>query len=370
MRSLRWIAAGGLCTGVYLAGCTTGPEGALPVVASTEQSQTVSPGESEQWSPTRLFLQTLDGTVALDTTTRALVQYSGARGATLTITPSTLQLGKPNPTMVPRSDAALAYMPNIKRMILFGGRVSSTGAPSSETWQWDGSSWAPVLTPTSPPPRTGASMVYDPARKRLLLVGGIGAGAGYGPRYDTWSFDGVGWTDESSQAGTPPVVYGTNALLYDEKHGGPALVTGGNLGCTPGRIWRYDTGTWVVDPASAVSPPFICGSGPAAYDPTTGDIATITSYPSLQFWTFRAGTWINKDVSGLQPGSYYSAQMAYWQGAVTVLGGIFGQTGVARRDLQRWDGQTWSQFPNSVAPPATGVVGWAWTGATRCWTTA
>jgi len=63
----------------------------------------------------------------------------------------------------------------------------------ADTWEWDGAKWTPITTPTSPGRRSGHTMVYDPARKAVLLYGGYSAESA-GVKGDLWSYDGAKWT--------------------------------------------------------------------------------------------------------------------------------------------------------------------------------
>ncbi len=58
------------------------------------------------------------------------------------------------------------------------------GASSFGTWEWDGGSLLPVVSPTNPQGQFGAAAAYDPTRNvTLLFGGGTSAGLNYG---DTW----------------------------------------------------------------------------------------------------------------------------------------------------------------------------------------
>ena len=72
------------------------------------------------------------------------------------------------------SGAAMAYDPDTKTVILFGGRGKSDVL--SDTWSWDGTGWTKLAPTTSPPARSGASVGWDPVSQRLVLFGGVGSG--------------------------------------------------------------------------------------------------------------------------------------------------------------------------------------------------
>src|SRR5687768_7228491 len=83
---------------------------------------------------------------------------------------------------------SLAFDPDRRRLVLFGGSPELTG-----TWEWDSARWSQVVDSAhSPHPRAGAPMAWDPGRRRLVMFGGQSRRAPNAPpwRCDTWTFDG------------------------------------------------------------------------------------------------------------------------------------------------------------------------------------
>ena len=73
-------------------------------------------------------------------------------------------------------------------VLLYGGSAAHRDAPLSDMWQWDGERWIEIrLSGPTPGHRYQPVMVYDRARDRTVLYGGIG-----GPS-DTWEWDGQRW---------------------------------------------------------------------------------------------------------------------------------------------------------------------------------
>jgi hypothetical protein len=73
-------------------------------------------------------------------------------------------------------------------VLLYGGAAAHRDAPLSDMWQWDGARWTEIrLTGPTPGHRYQPVMVYDRARARTVLYGGVG-----GPN-DTWEWDGHQW---------------------------------------------------------------------------------------------------------------------------------------------------------------------------------
>jgi hypothetical protein len=73
-------------------------------------------------------------------------------------------------------------------VLLYSGAGAHRNAPLSDMWKWDGRRWTEIpLSGPTPGHRYQPVMVYDRARDRTVLYGGIG-----GPS-DTWEWDGQGW---------------------------------------------------------------------------------------------------------------------------------------------------------------------------------
>ena len=82
----------------------------------------------------------------------------------------------------------MAYDERAGVVLLYGGAAAHRDAPLSDMWQWDGARWTEIpLTGATPGHRYQPVMVYDRARDRTVLVGGLG-----GPS-DTWEWDGRAW---------------------------------------------------------------------------------------------------------------------------------------------------------------------------------
>ncbi|MGH2692466.1 MAG: kelch repeat-containing protein, partial [Actinomycetota bacterium] len=90
--------------------------------------------------------------------------------------------------------------------VLFGG-VNFAGVQGlylNDTWTWDGPNhtWVPHPVATSPVPRAGLQLAYDPAIGKTVLYGGYAFAPNVQPNGfstqgnydDTWTWDGSGWT--------------------------------------------------------------------------------------------------------------------------------------------------------------------------------
>jgi hypothetical protein len=113
-----------------------------------------------------------------------------------------------------RYDLSLAFDVARGRVVLFGG---FTGNVNGETWTWDGAVWTQRSPPTAPPARSGHVLAWDPGSGQVLAFGGF---SGFSPSLaahdlaDTWSFDGVTWSERTSRALAPGRRDG-HGLAYD-----------------------------------------------------------------------------------------------------------------------------------------------------------
>jgi hypothetical protein len=139
-----------------------------------------------------------------------------------------------------RAEAAVAYDRRRGRTVLFGGRVTSEGGEVErlgDTWEWDGRRWIRVST-GGPSPRSGAAMAWHPELRAVVLFGGSG-----GPRGDTWSWDGGAWT----RLGVPSVPGRFNTVMAWDPSARRLVRFGGWNGTgRTGDTWELLEEGWVL----------------------------------------------------------------------------------------------------------------------------
>jgi hypothetical protein len=141
-----------------------------------------------------------------------------------------------------RRSAAMAYDFARQRTVLFGGHTGS--AYVNDTWEWDGVNWTQITTKNAPSGRY-TNMVYDSARKRIVIHSGY-------PGYpaDTWEYDGNDWT----QVNTPTTPAGRccAGVAYDSARQRVVIVAGllKNAPRQASDTWEYPGTSLTGSPAS------------------------------------------------------------------------------------------------------------------------
>lgn len=136
---------------------------------------------------------------------------------------------------------AMAYDARRGKVVMFGGWSDRTNA----TWEWDGDAGTWLLRQqaagTRPAPRFGHAMVYDPARGKVVLTGGVDV---TGRSTDeVWEWDGEAETWTRRGPGPTPSRWG-HAAAFDESTGRIVLFGGSHRHATAGDGDLFDTWEW------------------------------------------------------------------------------------------------------------------------------
>ncbi len=269
---------------------------------------------------------------------------------------------------------AAAFDESRKVVVMFGGTLfnmmTGTGGPTQETWEWSPATgkWTNRTgTGLAPQARSGATMVYDSARAKLVLFGGR-AGSNYDYE-DTWEWDpatGV-WTDMTS-AGNHPAARAQQGMVYEKSTGKILLFGGGRsdqssydgtgMTASLGDTWELDptTYTWTqLAPAASPSARHDLG---LVWD-SIHNVAVLfgglqmdssgAGVPKHDTWQWdpATGTWTERTAAGSKPSERYAHAMAFdgSRGKVVVFGGSNMTTGGSLNDLWDWDTTTgaWTQ---------------------------
>ncbi len=305
----------------------------------------------------------------------------------------------PSLSPLPRFDGFIEYDSGRQRVVMFAGGDFSQPGPFADTWTWDGEAWTEIPTTVAPAARISHSLTFDAGRNRFLVFGGYG-GSMVGTFDDTWAFEGSAWEELDLERTRPPRrIY--PSLVFDQARGRTVLFGGisvpGNLPL--GDTWEWDGETWVqlsetgpspriasmvYDPIredvilhggnvgrdtwrwngelwtqvlTSTAPPT---GGAMAFDPIRqqvlfygGSVPGPGGFPSLlgQTWAFDGSDW-----SRLQPPATPPPRISHMMttdtanGRVVLFGG-FSAEGVLD-ETWSWDGMTWEQLQPAVSPPA------------------
>lgn len=259
----------------------------------------------------------------------------------------------------PRSDAAMAYDPVRKDLVLFGGEGGGAGTSDLATWTWDGRSWARHDGP-GPSLRAGPAMAFDEARGQMILFGGAGQSGMASPLDDTWAWDGQSWTQLYPNHSPNPRV--SPGLAYDSVH--RQLVLFGGEGWQNGRsytynaTWTWDGADWTLrDPQTA--PPARNQPG-LAYDSKSSEIVMVGgSLPGRWFsdtWTWNGTDW-HQVTASPAPGwtspvfDAARSELFAWSARVDFSQGLGPDNPIENHQLV-WDGTAWTDVTPSTLPAA------------------
>lgn len=204
-------------------------------------------------------------------------------------------------------------------------------------------------TSQTPAPRWGHAIVYDSARSRPVMFGGVygrgsASNSGYLAVSETWEKDESGWRFITS-IGPPP--RRCPAMAYDAARQ-QVVMHGGE----PNTPYEWDDRTWVWgglrwSVAAATGPAF--QAGPAmTFDSQRNVAVLVGGWDPMETWEWDGAAWAQRAVGGPPPRQ--NAALCYdpLRGVTVLFGGWFDGS---RWDTWEWDGQTWTQrMPPYPAP--------------------
>jgi hypothetical protein len=116
--------------------------------------------------------------------------------------------------------------------LLFGGYA---GVIHGDTWTWDGLDWTELSPPAPPGPRYGHAMAHDPARGVTVLFAGADA--------ETWEWDGMLWQQRFPPSS--PAFRFNHGLAHDPVRQVTVLFGGDlGLGNKTDETWEWNGSTW------------------------------------------------------------------------------------------------------------------------------
>lgn len=325
-----------------------------------------------------------------------------------------------------RSQHGMVFDKSVSKVLLFGGGRS---APSSadgagvtlslgDTWEYDpvAKTWAARTVTTSPSARNDAGLVWDLARNKAVLFGGLQvdlAGAAGVPKQDTWEWDSTAgtWSERTAAGSKPSQRYG-HTMAFDGTRSKVVVFGGSDMsnGSARSDLWDWDptTGAWTQRltgaeagvPAGRMYARMVSddardrmvilgganasgmggtggtiyvggrtgggtagiggmtGSSGSAVSPDTGISAyvMVSTYAVREVWELDPVTpsFSEKTPPLDAPTARYGAAMAFnpLTGKTCMFGGTDTFSGQLFGDYWEWDGKTWTQIKMDVLPPA------------------
>jgi DNA-binding transcriptional ArsR family regulator len=138
---------------------------------------------AEKWTqalPPSSPMKRVHPAMTFDADSRRVFLYGGGYQGTMDpawheydVANGTWTSGSPNGSPPKRYGPAVAYLPEVRKVVAFGGNI--TGGESNDTWEFDpaGKNWS-QSTASGPGRRTSGAMTYVPPLMGVLLFGGWG----------------------------------------------------------------------------------------------------------------------------------------------------------------------------------------------------
>lgn len=158
-----------------------------------------------------------------------------------------------------RAYTSMLYNPISGKVFMFGGNgYTSDWNQIDDTWEWDGTNWTQLPTPTAPSPRYGHAMTYDAARNEIVLFGGMldTTNPSLSPSTfysDTWAWDGTRWKQKTTAVS--PAARWAHQMGYDPNLKQVVMIGGQgakDISVSPPFTWDIDMHeeTWTWDGTS------------------------------------------------------------------------------------------------------------------------
>jgi cysteine-rich repeat protein len=261
----------------------------------------------------------------------------------------------------PRAQHAMAYDSAAKRVVIFGGATIDNDVRRNlnETWAFNGTTWAQVVTATQPIARIQSAMAYDSFRDRMVLFGGRDRTGRFS---DTWELNGATWT--KMIVSVIPTKCSDQAMIFDS--GANVMVMFGGVDDERDSppviplhdLWVYDGTSWQVRPQTVTAPAGRFGHS-IVFD-TTHQVSVLfggsisTNSPVNDTWVLPnplspQANWTEPTFE--QP-NVIDAALVFdnIRGKAVLFGGRETDNGILNLSWE-YDGRVWRQLPEATTDP-------------------
>jgi hypothetical protein len=296
------------------------------------------------------------------------------------------------PAMSPsgRAELGMAYDSVRNVTVLFGGleTMGSMTVDVGDTWEWDGDNWSPKCTASPcdatgmlPAPVADQGMTFDAAHGDVVMFGGSASGA---PSADTWEWDGTKWTEGCSTCMTLPAPRQYAALSYSGAladtvlFGGYTYLAANCTGCfdaTPSGLcpapsadtWAWSGTAWTEQlPANAPAARYASAmvyDSQARVNVLFGGFENSTTLAN-DTWAWDGTNWTELCVAApcnaTLPAARLNHGMAFdsIRHKTVLFGGTSSPIGATSLgDTWEWDGDAWTPTIDGLAPSARQAAG-------------
>jgi len=278
------------------------------------------------------------------------VAVAGVAGYVISRPKSQLGTGPPIVSPAPSPDApfstygySAADDAASNQVIVFGGDLTL-----AQTWLWGGNTWKLAHPRTAPPGREDAAMAYDPPARMVLLFGGVHPAETY--LDDTWGWDGTTWRRLDSGVNGPPP--GPAVMAWDPAVNAMVLMPASSSGAD---TWTWAGHHWIDH--RQTDPYLPTGILDLAYDPAMhalmaagfGEVVGPGVGAVIQTWTWNGATW-RQIITRTVPSGYEILGLGWDPVAARLL--LFGEGPTALVPLPRWQwtGTDWMSLASVPEP--------------------
>ncbi len=254
----------------------------------------------------------------------------------------------------PRRAAALAYDPNLRQAVMFGGESRDDHYYRTflgDTWIWDGQDWTlAAIGEVAPEARSNSAFAYDEQRGVMVLYGGYNQ---YGRLADVWEWDGAHWVK-----GCPvcnPEGRSGHRMLYDPQTQNLMMVGGFRTDNQRDKwfqeMWCWNGTAWGICPSFNL-PPKGRHMGAVYEEARDKFLFLFSTQPGT--WTYSQSTW-KQLYTPDQPPPEFSVAMAYDPVSTQTLtfGGWSNATGLVK-GTWLFDGSNWRKLNLPLEPAPRG----------------